>query len=1009
MGVERHRVKFGPHWYLAACACLWLVLAQDIRADAELHTFNIPAQPLEQALVELSRQASVQLVMRARIDANRMAPALSGNYSIGEAFNALLQDSGYVYSVREDGTIVVKRVEGLKMARIQPGSQPEEVVVTGTRLEQTFDQLAAHILVLGREEIQATGEATLERVLRQLPQNINSVTEVAAAFGSNFNGAQNVTAASSVNLRGLGDESTLVLVNGMRIGKAGLLGGVSDVSGIPLHAVERIEVLLDGASSIYGSDAVGGVVNIVLREDYQGANVAIRYGRPWQGDFEELLADIDGGLSWESGQLSANFEYYQTTELDGGERQGRLTTSRLANSPANLSNSSLGEPLFYRVGDMLVPNTGTPPVGGVPVFQASVPSGQDGTRLQLSDFNTFSTTLNESPQLGVSLISELSRYTLGGTLRQELTADGLEFFSHLYYSAQQTKANSGVSNFSGTVSSQNPYNPFGVAHGVVALLPEIGVQGSDTDSRRLRLSAGFNGQFSNLGIGELWDWKLYAVVNRTSLDSGFYNNLNVTELRRRLAESDPEQAFNPYGDPVGSGNSPQVLDAIRLPDEEATSVNTEFDIEGYIRGYLGETPGGDVQLVLGGGWRDERLSSANKQIFRGISSPFNSPVIGAYDASVSREVASLFTEALVPIISEGNSLPGVEQFDLSASARYDSYSTVGSEVTWQLGMVWSPGSQFRVRAYRSTAFLAPTQSQALLEPRQEVGVIAVLRQDPLSVTFEPAIYTRGGNQDLQPEEADTLSVGLEWQPEIMPGLSLAATWHQTEYNRRIIPFPSTFITLGLDDVQFPDRIHFDPDFNNGEGRWEIDSRFINLATVDVSGVDLLMRYQLESGYGNFIASLNVAYTDKFDVLTKPGDPVQSLVGQNDVSVFDMIPRYRANLHLGWSFRGLSMDWDANFSSNLKSHNFIGEILESETPRIIDVTLTYDFSEGDLWEAPGLFKNMKLLVGVNNIGNQFSELQFTGSLDDIPEELDGINLNVADPRGRMIFMGVEKTF
>ncbi|WIO75345.1 TonB-dependent receptor [Porticoccaceae bacterium LTM1] len=976
---------------------------------SEKITFNVAAQPLEKALVELSRQAAVQLVMRARIDEGSMAPALTGEYTLSEALDALLGESGFVYSIKEDGTLIVRKGQSFKMMRIQQGPQPEEIVVTGTRLEQSFEQLAAHILVLGQEEIQATGEATLERVLRQLPQNINSVTGVAAAFGSDFNSAQNVTSASSVNLRGLGDESTLVLVNGMRIGKAGLLGGVSDVSGIPLHAVERIEVLLDGASSIYGSDAVGGVVNIVLREDYEGANAAIRYGRPWQGGFEELLADIDGGLSWESGQLSANFEYYQTTELDGGEREGRLTTSRSANSPANLSNSTLGEPLFYRVGDTLVPNTGSPPAGGIPVFQASVPSGQDGTQLQLSDFTTFSTTLNESPQLGVSLISEISRYTLGGTLRQEVNNEGVEFFSHLYYSAQQTKANSGVSSFSGTVSSQNPYNPFGVAHGVTGLLPVVGVQGSDTDSRRLRFSAGFSGQFSNFGVGELWDWQVYTLVNRTSLDSGFYNNLDLAELRRRLAESDPDLAFNPYGDPVGSGNFPEVLDAIRLPDEEATSVNTEFDVEGYVRGYLGGAPGGDVQLVMGGGWRDEQLRSANKQIFRGISSPFDSPVVGAYDASVSRQVTSLFTEALVPIIGDDNSVPGIAQLDVSASARYDSYSTVGSEVTWQFGMVWSPNSQVRARAYRSTAFLAPTQSQALLEPRQEDGFIAVLRQDPLSITFEPALYTRGGNPDLQPEEADTLSVGLEWLPDMVPGLLLAATWHQTEYNRRIIPFPSTFITLGVDDVQFPDRIHYDPDFNNGEGRWEVDSRFINLATVDVSGVDFLLRYQLESDYGNFIAGLNIAYTDKFDVLTKPGDPVESLIGEKDTSVFEMIPRYRANLRLGWNYRGLSMDWDANFSSNLKSRNVIGGMLESETPRIIDVTLSYDFSEGSLWETPAWFKDVRVLVGVNNIGNQFSDLQFAGSSDDIPEELDGLNLNVADPRGRLFFMGVEKAF
>ena len=136
------------------------------------------------------------------------------------------------------------------------------VVVTGSRLNRPPTELSGNLIVIDADAIRASGEVTLAGVLRQLPQNINGTNEV---FGSRLNGATNFSGAATVNLRGLGSESTLILVDGRRLGYSGILGGVTDVSTIPLSMVERIEVLLDGASAVYGSDAIGGVVNIITK------------------------------------------------------------------------------------------------------------------------------------------------------------------------------------------------------------------------------------------------------------------------------------------------------------------------------------------------------------------------------------------------------------------------------------------------------------------------------------------------------------------------------------------------------------------------------------------------------------------------------------------------------------------------------------------------------------------------------------------------------------------------
>ena len=150
----------------------------------------------------------------------------------------------------------------------------EEIIVTGTRLERAPSQIAANLVTMDQGVLRSTGEISLDKALRTLPQNqlgASSNASYARLGGQHFNGATNLSGAAAVNLRGLGDGATLVLVDGKRIGSSGLAGGVTDISGIPTASIERVEIMLDGASAIYGSDAVGGVVNIITRKDYEGA------------------------------------------------------------------------------------------------------------------------------------------------------------------------------------------------------------------------------------------------------------------------------------------------------------------------------------------------------------------------------------------------------------------------------------------------------------------------------------------------------------------------------------------------------------------------------------------------------------------------------------------------------------------------------------------------------------------------------------------------------------------
>ena len=215
---------------------------------------------------------------------------------------------------------VVSQTE-LEDAPVVPLTEIEEVVVTGSRLARTPGELAGNLVVLDEDFIRATGEVTLERVLRQLPQNLNSTAE---QINSPLNTARNFTGASTVNLRGLGAESTLILIDGKRTGYNGFLGGVTDVSTIPLSIVERIEVMLDGASAVYGSDAVGGVVNIITRKDYQGVEIDLNYNTPDGGGYDEWRWTISGGANLDGSRVRGTYSRANHSGLDGAEREATL-------------------------------------------------------------------------------------------------------------------------------------------------------------------------------------------------------------------------------------------------------------------------------------------------------------------------------------------------------------------------------------------------------------------------------------------------------------------------------------------------------------------------------------------------------------------------------------------------------------------------------------------------------------------------------------------------------------
>jgi iron complex outermembrane recepter protein len=354
--------------------------------------FDIPAQRLSSALVQYSHQAGIQIVVGEDLG-EQNAPAVKGRVSIGEALSALLASSPLHYRVVSPTSIAIQRADvsprpdrsdgavpaspaapgapGAPAAPLPPGptsssgtSEPrapdagtaqaepaERIVVTGTNIRGA-EETAAPSMVFTRADIDRSGAGSVAAFIQKLPQNFSNASEVTIASVVGGANADNAVNAAGVNLRAVGNDATLVLVNGHRIAPGNVDGNFVDISMIPLGAVERIEIVTDGASAIYGSDAVGGVVNIIMRKDYDGFETRVRGASVTQGSSHEAQVSQTAGGHWDSGHGLISYEYYDRTPLSAADRSFTQSAPR----PFTLLPEQLRQGVWGSVNQSVLPN-----------------------------------------------------------------------------------------------------------------------------------------------------------------------------------------------------------------------------------------------------------------------------------------------------------------------------------------------------------------------------------------------------------------------------------------------------------------------------------------------------------------------------------------------------------------------------------------------------------------------------------------------------------------------------
>ena len=1060
---------------LAATTCLGIgnaAFAEDATGGAGL---NVGAQSLSAALLDFSEQTGLQIGYASELASGKVTKGVEGIDDPDLALAGILASTGLEYEFVNRETVVIRTAaserdsepggrqpapEPILMALLQETEQDEpdddsadadadaetgdavvedealaleQVVVTGTRLSRTPSQVAANLVTLDQGMLQATGEISLDKALRTLPQNqlgASSTASYARLGGQHFNGAINLSGASAVNLRGLGNGATLVLVDGKRIGSSGLAGGVTDISGIPTASIERVEIMLDGASAIYGSDAVGGVVNIITRKDYEGAELEVMHSVPDRGGFDESALTLSGSWLWGETRWKGNVQASSHSPLYGRDRPGKYDSNNYCKKGCfrGFRNIYEYEGTLYRPSQ-LPPGITTSSPGVTDIWLTELQP--DGSLAVKARSLTGDLTGQESTVDNQSLLPEQDRISAMLGFDHDFGATRLS--AQAYYMDRTTTTDQGDADFAHFL--------FPGPDGDNAFM-YWSVPGIERDS--IATQEVFRVNFDLTGAVFGMEWTFGAGTTHDRSDNRHTGNY--------FASYDPD--IPPHLADQGAFElasvRPDYVEFIGIEtfrefwSQELSSgwTNTTDWAEATLSGSWLSLPGGDARFVVGAAWRSTGLKTDNKRNAYGqndnngsywTEEPGLGIRFGVWDKEFVDENVGLFAEFAAPVL---------ESLDLSAAVRWDDYNNFDSDTTYSIGAVWRPVGSVRLHSNLSTSYIIPTARDKVEDPNNffigqewrcnylkpewdelEPGGVCLgdptRRQNPdgsLATTpGESFIYFShlvfGGNPNLLPEEGESISVGVELTPEAIPGLSIDLTWRSVDYTNKIVGASNRGDVphyVGVDPAEAYAFIFPDP---SGNGAYYADRRSVNAAAWNNEGLDLQVRYDWSTDWGRWSIDALTTQTDSFYKDIGDGSEPYDYVGDVEAfrRIWALVPQYRSLLSVG--FDSADQRWSAWLSAVHTSvvsstFSFRGEPHKVIHDEPLYVNLSGQYQVGERF---GLLSNSVLILRITNLFDDLAEhkeiLASSGELYN-----DGVvNAKFDDPRGRTFTLGLKMQF
>jgi outer membrane receptor protein involved in Fe transport len=744
---------------------------------------------------------------------------------------------------------------------------------------------------------------------------------------------------------------------------SGLSARFTDISRIPLSAVERVDVLTDGASAVYGSDAIAGVVNFVLRDNYEGAETRIKYGSDTSDDIAEVMISQAFGSAWETGSILASFEYY--------ERDHLANTDRSFSATADLRG--LGGTDWRGPG-------GNPAnlVAGGQTY--AIPRQQDGTSLSPDDFTAEAPINLHDFRAAEDLLPRQERHNVFLYLLQDVGST--ELFAQVLMSRRKSAYRIDQALRSFDVSDANPFfvDPTGGGLTTVQISNY-----SLTDDLGPRLTVGDTNSYGGavgvqLDIFDRWTGELVANWSREEAVQDSRNSLNQAAFSRALTSTDPTMAFNPFGD--GSHTHPNVLEGMRTntggftAEQDLKSV--EFNIGGEV---LKLARGRSVDFAGGIELRRESLATELRQGAE-IEMPTIVPGITS-----NRDVFAGYAELFFPIVQRSDNKTNLELLELSLAARYERYSDFGSTVDPKVGIVLSPSRSLTLRGTYGTSYRAPALFD--LDTTAPGNTIIFLPQVfvDLGLIPFPTLVLQGGNEHLKPEEATTWTAGIEFSPPYLDKVSLSATYFDIDFRNRIDrPFLSlldgfqprfaSLITMNpalsevaalASDSRYTESVFgtTTPAADLISGATEVggilNSRRNNLSKSIVTGMEVLISYQADTPVGMLSLGLNGSYLFDFERALLPTDDLAEEV--------DTVGRpidFKARGSATWTYRPWTVAGYINYSDGYTDTN-------SEPNRSVaswtTVDLTLSYQTGISNKRGSLLDNTRVSLVAQNVLQQ----------------------------------------
>jgi iron complex outermembrane recepter protein len=732
----------------------------------------------------------------------------------------------------------------------------EKVTVTGYIIPRVGDGTQP-VTTLDQDFISKQADQTVSDVLGRLPESVGMFNPITTAGNSSSPGS------AAVGLKGLPFNATLVLVDGIRFPaypfaiNSTTTGPISfvDLNSFPLASVERIEILKDGGSATYGSDAVAGVINLLLKADYKGTDLNYYYGISQRGDYEVSHGSFVSGISKDFSSTSklsivAAFDIYSQSPIAASDRSYSAILDHSRFSP-----NYRDQPNFWN------------PLGAFADAAGNTYVVKPGTAGPSITPNDFIINGGQPENLDTKFQQDLPRETrYGGSVHLDYDANSwLKLYDSFIIQRNEelgVTPNQGYS--SGiTVPANNPFNPFGVelSPANANALYELGPWVTDTTVRTLRNTGGLTIQLPR-------DWFIDASFTYGESDGAevIDNGVNLNKLQQALNGTLPGfvgQFFNPFNDESISSPNKQFDNAIRTQQ----ILDSRTDLVDWILkagGTVWELPAGNLTVAGGLEYRSESLIQVND-----INSRNDNVGDGDFmgqQLSGRRYVKSAYGEATLPILGGKWSWPGARLLEVVFSERYDSYSDFGDAAKPKIAIRYKPLDDLTLRATYSEGFIAPSLSQLFGTPIKALATI----NDPVTGTSYTTVSTTGGNPRLNPENSYGYYAGAVWSPGSSDpahswwgwanGFTAYVDWYQTTIRNLV----GTVTTQQIVDLPgaFPGAVTRGP---SGQIT-NIDAAFQNLGTRTVDGIDFGFSYLTkEYPWGKLDLEANASYIYNFTI------------------------------------------------------------------------------------------------------------------------------------------------